>query len=757
MTHSELSEKLRRISAVLDSGKELISEEKIVEFQTSSQDIEGKLEEIMQSGRLLRLGIVGEVKAGKSSFLNALLFEGKDILPKAPTPMTAALTRIRYSADQQAKVVFYTENDWDNVRKSAQRYDEALDRMYNEYLARMDENDKKKKSEIAKTDIKDLKKTLSHSARKSKEEFEKDVKDSIPLEYRSCKELISMAEDNGLDVRKHLGREEVVKDDSSGGRFMDKLNEYVGAHGKYTPIVKYTELQMDNPLLEGIEVIDTPGLNDPILSRGRVTKNFLLECDAVFLVSYCGQFLGADDMNLILSSLPGEGINKAVLIGSKLDSAILQYPSQKKPSFRIAYGGTIRNCENQARDNLNSCTVTVNNGKLISQIKESLPPVCVSSVAFSAAMQLKDGGITGELEKWLADTYKRRYPDFTCDYDTLLGLSNIPDVRTDVLEKTRTEKDSIISERISSLISSQTGKFMSLLEDIANQARNNQNDLKKFDVEQLQDKIDSIKGRLDSVRITVRALFENTGADSRRAIEDLAVEIGLEMGNHGDFEVDTKSKTEHRTSTSGHLFWKKEHHWDETIVSHTANISDVYDNINKYFSECMRLINESFRKLLKIDKLKDSVKASVLAAFEQSDKDFDENRIIIPLETSLKRISLPQFNMDSARYIDMLDGMISGVADRGTVRNEDIPELKRAQTRVMMEISKDIIAELRKQGVDIDNALQKEAAVFIDNIVNQLDENLQKVQSLLENKQENLAKFDSFISQLNECKKIIRE
>ena len=46
---------------------------------------------------VLRIGIVGQVKAGKSSFINALLFDGNDILPKASTPMTAALTVIKYS------------------------------------------------------------------------------------------------------------------------------------------------------------------------------------------------------------------------------------------------------------------------------------------------------------------------------------------------------------------------------------------------------------------------------------------------------------------------------------------------------------------------------------------------------------------------------------------------------------------------------------------------------------------------------------
>lgn len=71
MNHTELIEKLKQISKILDDGKELISEEKISEFQTSVDNVESSLDDVMKEGRLLRLGIVGEVKAGKQQlFIN---------------------------------------------------------------------------------------------------------------------------------------------------------------------------------------------------------------------------------------------------------------------------------------------------------------------------------------------------------------------------------------------------------------------------------------------------------------------------------------------------------------------------------------------------------------------------------------------------------------------------------------------------------------------------------------------------------------
>ena len=53
-----------------------------------------KLERFSQEEQTLNIAIMGQVKAGKSSFLNALLFDGNPILPEAATPKTANLTRI---------------------------------------------------------------------------------------------------------------------------------------------------------------------------------------------------------------------------------------------------------------------------------------------------------------------------------------------------------------------------------------------------------------------------------------------------------------------------------------------------------------------------------------------------------------------------------------------------------------------------------------------------------------------------------------
>ncbi|MGP1561897.1 MAG: hypothetical protein ACTTIC_07420 [Helicobacteraceae bacterium] len=52
---------------------------------------------------------------------------------------------------------------------------------------------------------------------------------------------------------------------------MDELNkklaDFVGADGKYMPFTKSVTLKIDNEKLKDIAIIDTLGINDPVVSR----------------------------------------------------------------------------------------------------------------------------------------------------------------------------------------------------------------------------------------------------------------------------------------------------------------------------------------------------------------------------------------------------------------------------------------------------------------------------------------------------------
>lgn len=94
---------------------------------SSAEELQAELEAIGNTERLMKIGIVGRVKAGKSSLLNAIVFNGRNILPKAATPMTAALTELKWGQSYGAEIEFFTPQDVENIKKEAQQYDRELE------------------------------------------------------------------------------------------------------------------------------------------------------------------------------------------------------------------------------------------------------------------------------------------------------------------------------------------------------------------------------------------------------------------------------------------------------------------------------------------------------------------------------------------------------------------------------------------------------------------------------------------------------
>lgn len=121
---------------ILKENQDLFAQDKLIEFKQNTTDLINKTEVLMKDSRKLSIGVIGSVKAGKSSFLNSCIFEGTAYLPKAATPMTAVLTKITYSNKPKGIIHFYTEEDWETIKELSVRYDEGLEKEYSQYKER---------------------------------------------------------------------------------------------------------------------------------------------------------------------------------------------------------------------------------------------------------------------------------------------------------------------------------------------------------------------------------------------------------------------------------------------------------------------------------------------------------------------------------------------------------------------------------------------------------------------------------------------
>ncbi len=96
------------------------------------------------------------------------------------------------------------------------------------------------------------------------------------------------------------------------------------------PCTKAVQISLNNPNLKDLEVIDTPGVNDPIASREERTKALLKDCDVVFIISPSGQFLTDSDMDLFDRVSNKEGLQEIYFVASQADSAVLSMSEVEK-------------------------------------------------------------------------------------------------------------------------------------------------------------------------------------------------------------------------------------------------------------------------------------------------------------------------------------------------------------------------------------------------------------------------------------------
>ena len=232
----EFQQFIDKVDNVYSVLKDFEQEIDLYDIASIKKNFKLKTDDFFREDRKLNIGIIGRVKVGKSSFLNTLLFNGKKVLPTAVTPKTAALTKIEYDYENRIEVEYFNMDEWKMIVA-------------------------KSKSDLDTND------------------------------YQGAKEIVAMLRERNLAPEEFILREKETVYFDTHEELMEGLNEYVGEDGKFTPIVKSVSIFVDNEELEGISVVDTPGLYDPIISRVDKTKQFMEVCDVVFFLSKSTYFL----------------------------------------------------------------------------------------------------------------------------------------------------------------------------------------------------------------------------------------------------------------------------------------------------------------------------------------------------------------------------------------------------------------------------------------------------------------------------------
>lgn len=713
----------------LEEYNDLFDNEYIYKLQNDLKNYKDNLNRIGDDSKTLNIGIMGAVKAGKSSFLNALIFDGKEVLPKAAVPMTAALTKISYSKTPHAMVHFFSQSDWDMIIDNAAKYEKRIDAEYRRYEAEYEERRDSQGSKSGVEKFKEKKKNdeSQTSPKLSRAEYEKRLLSGkmLPEQERASKELTEMAK--GKDIISRLG--EIVELD---GDIIAKLNQYVGAAGKYTPIVSYVEIKIDNKALEGMEIIDTPGLDDPIVSRSRTTMDFLSKCDVAILLSPCGEFMNQGTIDLMMHNLPNAGVREYLIIGSKLDSGI---QNESINDFAVARRKSLNSYEQTFETNIKKIKETSTRKDVAVKLSEC-PRYYVSSQMFTISRKIKNKVPLAEDEKHTLKNMSR-YKGFEENERFLLSLSGISEVKK-ALIGVMERKEKILGEKQENLTHDMLVSVLHILDNLQSELSSGKKRLESGSAEDLNKRYSAINNVLASARKGISGVFEVSALQIEKNSRKIENDVRLVMPNYTTIKVKQETHTEHDTIKTG-LFGLHKEHYVDTIIDNIADSAQVINNIQAYIGKCQDIADENFNFIFNTDNLKNEIKRLVLSAFNAAGADFEADDILVPVNTLIARIQIPQIEIDASQYIDRINSEFKS----GFAKNEAVHKLTSAQSNTLTAVQDDLFTQLRSCVKSHKQVLIEQSVCFTDDISKKINDELTRLQKQINAKQEYIAKFET--------------
>ncbi|MCT8977447.1 dynamin family protein [Clostridium sp. CX1] len=686
---------ITKLDNVYDSILQYATIENISSIKKIKENFICKTDDFYREDRKLNIGIIGQVKAGKSSFLNTLLFNGVEVLPKAATPKTATLTKIEYSEENSITVKFYTVEEWKQLEEKS-KVDSSLD------------------------------------------------------EYAVSREILAMVKENNIDPYEYLkqGSQKIVFEDKN--ILMSQLNEYVGQNGKVTPLVKSVRLAINNDALKEVSIVDTPGLNDPVVSRTQKTKEFIEVCDVVFFLSKASNFLEQSDKDLLTKQLPQKGVKKLVLICSRFDEGIMD-TIKRADSLSEANVSTKMKLKKHAIKTFNEVVEGFKQRNIdtdtVKAIDECKVPIFISSMTHN--MSKKDKADYDEQEQLV---YKQLNRHKDLDEKYLKQIGNIKAVQ-DIFDIVVSEKEDTLSQKAGSFVSSAEKEVTADLNNLKQTVQKRIAMLTGNDKEKLENQKREMAIQINSIKSEIEGVFgelfinlekEKTEAlaqlrTSSREFSALSERTGTEFVT-SSYEVSTSkwynpfswgtSRTEYYTSEQRYYY---------------LDAADALENIRNYSIEATNAIEDSFVKSLQLDIMKRKLLTVVIQNFNAADDNYDPGYLKLIAEKTLNSMEIPIVKIDVSNFLDSISTKFSGEI-RNSSEKSNLKQILASSISMLFDtISNKFADEL----IGFKKTLENSKAEFLGKLLENINSEFNSVIQQCANKEKEIEKYNILIAEIN--------
>ncbi|WP_164871241.1 dynamin family protein [Helicobacter pylori] len=760
---SALIEKTLQEQGLQERARPFISDNAVIK----TEELEKTLKELQDTNRDLKVGIIGRVKAGKSSLLNALIFEGVEVLPKAATPMTASLTILKYANTLSAEVEFYSPKDIAELENEHERYVREFNRIVGEEVKKQKE--KQSLSNRAKEGFRNLSNKFSGnksdkeapkervlSDEEINERAERIAKDKL----KGDEKLVSSYDQYEKMKKSGLTNTETLDPCIQANSLQElnqKLLQFVGANGKFMPYTKAVGISLNNPNLKDLEVIDTPGVNDPIASREERTKALLKDCDVVFIVSSFGQFLTDSDMDLFDRVSNKEGLQEIYFVASQTDSAVCG-PSEVQKHLPTALENAQKSLSSSLNKAMEALIQKNSNQREIFEKAIKNGVILASGACFSMYKDFNNQA-SWEREK---EEYQLAWENLINDYpdafnsvdkseESLLLLSNMGAIK-DRLEKAAQRKEKIISQRLQDYAQSQANNLHSFITQLLQDLEDEKKRVKNADISAIKEQIKTYENLSGNIDTKFREAYEEfilhfinkirTGLDEtlKKAIQTAKV------GAREEEEEERYTERVKQGGLGGLARWfgsvVGEKDWGYNEVERTRatiKAGAVLDYLTEMHESCESALNDSANSFKVV--FKKELYAKVFSQLREiiSDDLIDEVAFKKSVHAVTDEIKFEEFD-----YTDKLPSEIRGKTGnlKGDEANAFIQSVGNYVRNFEAEVKKDVKGYI--QGLR--GNLEKQN--FASDMLQKLKENMQNLHNQVQNKEQSIAQLDAKIQAL---------
>jgi len=604
--------------------------------------------EKVDANRELQIGIVGRVKAGKSSLLNALLFEGKSILPKAATPMTAALTVLSYSEKLEVKIRFFEEVDFAALRDKSAVYEKKLKELIESKIE--EEKLKAEKNPLKKFDEAQSRERAERTAKRT-------LNDDIGLsgaydQYQKIKSS-SIAE-------KDVVGKVVTLQPKSLEEISSTLADYVGSEGKYMPFTQSVEIAYPNEKLKGMRVVDTPGFNDPVPSREERAYQLLKASDVVLILSPAGRYLDETDKDVLEKITTKDGLRELFVVASQIDTQLYgdEYSDLQGQVFEIR-DKIVQSLSEQTTSVLQSINESGVFDQLIHDDTNRIIPTSGDCHSMYLTFNRKDEWDGNKNQIWenlcyeFRDYFSEKDADTSRESLKRLGNTALVEQKLDEVKK---KKDEILADSGNQICQSLENAVESLKQNMTKALASRISQIQTCNLDTLQNEKNGIETFCLKVEPGIsRAVSESVADWRNETTRSMISFVNSLCGDARSEASQAKSDfTRSHSYTSGHLWWKKDHHY---TTSHTrVNITQLRSSVEDYVSKVNNNIKLEIGFELEQLKRKISSKISMVWAEKAAEKSLDNDAVANKIRAIIEGLNIPNFKLPEGDLPSELKG-----------------------------------------------------------------------------------------------------